>query len=71
MAIGSLGAGTDFADLVISDAKQFAGEEYAIGFRKNSPETVSRINQAIAELIADGTLQKIANKYKLDDLLIK
>jgi polar amino acid transport system substrate-binding protein len=71
MAIGSLGEGTDFADLAISDYKVFESEEYAIGFRKNSPETVGKVNQAIAGLIADGTLQKIADKYKLGDLLIK
>lgn len=71
MAIGSLGEGTDFTDLVISPYKTFKDESYAIAFRKNSPETVKTINKTIDELRADGTLQQIADKYKLGELLIK
>ncbi|MDR2606034.1 MAG: transporter substrate-binding domain-containing protein [Oscillospiraceae bacterium] len=71
MAIGSLGEGTDFENLVISPYKTFDEESYAMAFRKGSPETVKVFNDAIAELLADGTLQQIAEKYKLDELLIK
>jgi len=71
MAIGSLGEGTDFEDLVISPYKTFDDESYAMAFRKGSPETLKVFNEAIAELLEDGTLQQIADKYKLGELLIK
>ena len=37
-------------------------ENYAIGFAKGS-ELVEPVNKALAELIADGTVQKIVDKY--------
>ncbi len=70
MSIGSIGEGTDFADICVVDGATFAPEEYAIAFRKNSPSTVEKINKAIADLGADGTLNEIAKKYKLEDLLL-
>jgi polar amino acid transport system substrate-binding protein len=71
MAIGSLGAGTDFADLQVSKYKTFDPEEYGIGFRKGSVETLKQVNGAIEELKASGELNTIADHYKLTDLLIK
>ena len=71
MSIGSIGEGTDYSDLVIVDGKSFADELYGIAFRKNSPETIEAVNNAIAKLRQDGTLLKIAEKYKLQDVLIK
>jgi len=68
MAKASIGEGTDYADLMIVDA-DLTSEEYAIGFRKNSPETVKAFNDAIAALAADGTLAAIAAKYDLVDQL--
>ena len=67
--IGSLGEGTDYADLAIVESASFADEEYGIAFRKGSDIT-EKVNNAINELIADGTLQKIADKYKLGEQLI-
>ena len=67
--IGSLGEGTDYADLAIVESASFADEEYGIAFRKGSDVT-EKVNNAINELIADGTLQKIADKYKLGEQLI-
>ncbi len=61
--IGSLGEGTDYADLVIVD-KSFADEQYGVAFRKGSDVT-AEVNKAIDELKKDGTLKKIADKYKL------
>ncbi len=69
--IGSLGEGTDFADLAIVESVSFADEQYGIAFRKDSDVT-AEVNKAIEELAKDGTLQKIADKYKLgDQLLVK
>ena len=38
-------------------------ENYAIGFRKGNTELVEAVNKALAELKADGTLNKIFEKY--------
>lgn len=38
-------------------------EEYAIGFAKGNTQLVEAVNQALAELTADGTVQKIIDKY--------
>ncbi len=70
MSIGSIGEGTDYADLEVVDDKDFAEEQYGIAFRKNSPETLKKVNGAIKELAKDGTLETIAKKYKLDELLL-
>jgi len=71
MAMVSTGEGTDFKNLTISPYWKAGDEEYAIAFRKGSPETLEKINNVIEEFKADGTLEKIAAKYKLSDLLIK
>ena len=71
MSIGSIGAGTDYADLVIIDQYEFAPEQYGVAFRKNSPETLDKVNAVIDEMKMDGTLDEIAAKYKLDELIIK
>ena len=69
MSIGSIGEGTDFADLKLLEDASFAPEEYGIAFRKGS-DAVNYVNKAINELKADGTLNTIATKYKLQDLLL-
>ena len=38
-------------------------EEYAIGFGKGNTELKDAVNKALAELIADGTVQGIIDKY--------
>ena len=68
MSIGSIGEGTDFEDLVV-DGNGYAEEEYGIAFRKGSDLT-AKVNEIIRELKADGTLETIAEKYKLEDLLL-
>lgn len=67
-SIGSIGEGTDFEDLVVVDAADFSPEEYGIAFRKGSDVT-AKVNEVISELVADGTLAAIAEKYKLADVL--
>ncbi len=69
-SIGSIGEGTDYADLKVVEGKEFSPEEYGIAFRKGSDLTAA-VNTAIAELMADGTMDKIGKTYKLDQLLVK
>ena len=64
-----LRAGGDFEDLVYFD-KGYK-EEFGIAFRKDSPKTLEKVNDAIKQLKDNGKLQEIADKYGLSDLLIK
>ncbi|MGN1115442.1 MAG: amino acid ABC transporter substrate-binding protein, partial [Candidatus Ornithomonoglobus sp.] len=68
MAGGSVGEGTSFEDLAIIDL-DFESEEYGIAFRQGSDVT-EEVNAAMQELAADGTLQTIAEKYGVEDLLL-
>jgi polar amino acid transport system substrate-binding protein len=67
MASAMTGEGTDFADIAALDLSLTA-EEYAIGFRLGSDVTAA-VDEAIGELLADGTLAAIAAKYDLADRL--
>ena len=42
---------------------EFANEDYAIGFAKGNDALREAVNNAIAELKADGTFQRIVDKY--------
>ena len=42
---------------------EWALEDYAIGFAKGNTELKEAVNKALAELTADGTIQKIIDKY--------
>ena len=68
MAKASIGEGTDYSDLMIVDGIELTPEEYAIGMRKDDTKTVEKINSAIDELVADGTLKELAEKYGLADV---
>ena len=48
--------------LTILDA-EWAVEDYAIAVSKDNPQLLEDINKALAELKADGTLDKIIDKY--------
>ncbi len=50
------------AGLKILDT-EYAVEDYAIGLKKGNTALKDAINKALAELIADGTVQKIVDKY--------
>lgn len=52
--------GTSYADLTYS--VELTSEEYGIGFRKGS-DLKDKVNGAIDELVADGTLKALAEKY--------
>ena len=41
----------------------YAEEQYAVAVSKDNTELLENINKALAELTADGTLQKIVDKY--------
>lgn len=69
MAHSMTGPGTDYADLMIVEGLHLTSEEYAIGLRLGST-AVEKFNEITASLIADGTLQAIAEKYGLADRLI-
>ena len=42
---------------------EFAVENYAIGFTKGNTALKEAVNKALAELIADGTIKQIVDKY--------
>lgn len=67
MSLGSVGEGTDYANLAIID-KDYPSENYGVAFRKDSDVT-AKVNEAMKELKKDGTLDQIADKYKLDKLI--
>ena len=62
MAQAMTGEGTNYADLVAGLILK--DEEYGVAFRKNSDLT-AKFNDFMAKLRADGTLQALADKYKL------
>ena len=68
MADSIIGKG-DYADLAIAEGVEIEGEQYAVGFKKGS-ELTDKVNQAIKELAADGTLARLAEKYGLSNYLI-
>lgn len=70
MSIGSLGEGTDYSDLKVVEGNDFAKEQYGVALRKNSSKTEQKLNDAIQAVADDGDLEKIAEKYKLQDLLL-
>ena len=61
--------GGSYSDLMIIPGVDLAAEEYAIGFRVGS-DIVPEVNKIIDELIQDGTLDAIAEKYDLTATLL-
>lgn len=57
---------TDYSDLMIMEGVELAKEEYAIGMRLEDTETVAKINEAIAALMEDGTLEALGEKYDVN-----
>lgn len=70
MSIGTLAEGSDYSDLKVVTDKSFAPEQYGIALRKDSTETLKKLNEAIQACADDGTLKQIAEKYNLQDLLL-
>lgn len=46
-------------------------EQYAIGFLKGNTELRDKVQEVFNEMKADGTVEKIAKKYNLEDSIIK
>ena len=59
----------DYSDLMVIPDLELSVEEYGIGFRKGSDVT-EKVNQAMQELVEDGTLGTLAEKYELSALLL-
>ena len=62
LATAMIGEGTDYANLAIKD--ELNAEEYGVAFRKGS-DVAEAVDAAFDELKADGTMQKLADKYSL------
>ena len=62
MANAMTGEGTDYADL--AKGISLSEEEYGVAFRKDSNLT-EKLNDFLAQLKEDGTLQALAEKYEL------
>ncbi len=58
----------NYEDLAIVEAIQLDFEIYAVGFKKGS-ELTAKVNAAIKELEADGTLMELAKKYGFENVL--
>lgn len=59
----------DYSDLMIIPDLQLSVEEYGVGFRKDS-DAAEKVNEAMQALIEDGTLNTLAEKYDLAELLL-
>ena len=62
LATAMIGEGTDYSNLAIKD--ELNAEEYGVAFRKGS-DVAEAVNAAFDEVKADGTMQKLADKYSL------
>jgi len=62
MANAMTGEGSDYSDLAAGIS--LTSEEYGVAFRKDSDLT-AKFNDFMDKLIADGTLQELADKYEL------
>ena len=60
----------DYADLTIVDSLSSDVEYYAIGFKKGSDLT-AKVNAELEKLGADGTIEALAKKYKVENTAIK
>lgn len=68
MANASVGEGTDYSDLMIVESVELTPEQYAVGIRKDDKELQSKINAAIQEMVDDGSLKALCEKYDLLDV---
>ncbi|MEG1509250.1 MAG: transporter substrate-binding domain-containing protein [Clostridia bacterium] len=59
----------NYKDFKILENVDFAKEEYGIGFRKGDVVLTKKVNDAIAELKAEGKVLEIAKKYNLESSL--
>ena len=70
MAGSMLVEGKTYSNLsIMKDVKLGDDESYGIAFRKGS-DIVAAVNTALSELVADGTVKTIAEKYGLQDSIV-
>ena len=69
MAAAMVGEGKGYENLT-STVRLNDGEEYGVGFRQGS-DLVAELNAFFVSSYADGSMQKIAEKYGLEDYLIE
>ena len=70
IALAMVREGTDYSDMVVNLDNNFGAQEFGIAFRKGSDVT-ELVNKALDELRADGTMDAIAEKYGLTEMLYK
>ena len=68
MAVAMTGEGTSYADLTYTVSLN--DEQYGVGFRKGS-DLAAALNEFFKTSYADGTMQQIADTYKIGDKLIE
>ena len=68
MAAAMTGEGTSYANLTFTASLN--SEEYGVGFRKGS-DLAAALNEFFRTSYADGTMQQIADTYKIGDKLIE
>ena len=56
-------AGYEYLGVRVTTVNRSKTESYAIGVNKDNTALLDAINQALAELTADGTVQSIVDKY--------
>lgn len=69
-AYGMVRPDSNYKDLVVNADNMFGQQQYVASFRKGSDVT-EKVNKALDELYADGTINKIAQKYGLEKALIQ
>ena len=60
---GAEGGNSKFAGQDVMGPTTYEPENYAFGFFKGNEALVAAVNGALQELIADGTIQSILDKY--------
>ncbi len=68
MAAAMVGEGTSYADLTYTVSLN--EEKYGVGFRKDS-DLAAALNEFFKKAYSDGTMQQIADTYKIGDKLVE
>lgn len=57
---------SDYSDLMMVEGVELGVEQYGIGFRLEDKKLVEKVNDAIDQLVEDGTMEKLAEKYEVN-----
>ena len=68
MSVAMTGEGTSYADLTATVSLNT--EQYGVGFRKGS-DLAAALNDFFKTTYEDGTMQKIAQTYQIEDMLVE